>query len=62
LATKIYPYRKVAASLQAESNVFMEDSAVNEFRDKVLTGNYTNLNEYIRKLDSSAEHIREIEY
>ncbi len=40
----------------------MEDNVVNDFRENVLAGHYTNLKEQINRMSISQEQARQIEY
>jgi hypothetical protein len=48
--------------LEEKSQVYMEDSNVNEFRRCVMNGDFSNIREPMKKLNMDAEQLKTIEY
>jgi len=55
-------YRDIAKALEDKSNVHMEDQVVNEFRQRVLSGDFSNLQAQITQMKVSENHAQMIEY
>jgi len=55
-------YRDVARTLGQRSNVSMEDAIINEFRIKVLSGDFSHVKEHIPQLKVTDDSARNIEY
>lgn len=62
LSSNLTPIRDIAKSLEERSQVFMEDETVNDFRTRVMNGDFSNLNEAIKKFNMSEDQLKLIEY
>ena len=62
LSSNLTPIRDIAKSLEEKSQVFMEDETVNDFRTRVMNGDFSNLNEAIKKFNMSEDQLKLIEY